>query len=171
MNHEVKGMAWKKLGESFDTRIASAAEQVTRRITRRNALRTALVGGAIGISELAIGQSPAWADACTANCGPTRRCSGCPSAGCPSGYSLCRGSSTSTCFNSQGYRCEWPSGEWVACSGLGSFGHGIKICYDCIHGSACASWCTCLSACICCNCVSAADIKAEQQRLNSLVAS
>jgi hypothetical protein len=166
----------KHLGSQFDERISDIAERTTRRVSRRNALRAAVVGGTIGMAQLAMGQTPALADACTNNCGPTRRCSGCPAAGCPSGYSLCYGSGSSNCFNDQGYRCEWPAGEWTACTGLGRFGHGIEICYDCIHGStgsdaACDGWCTCLSQCICCNCTSPADVKAEQRRLQSLTSS
>jgi hypothetical protein len=166
-------MTRKQLGESFDTRVARVAEWAARRVSRRNALRTVILGGAIGVSELAVGQSPAWADACTSNCGPTRRCSGCHPYRCPTGYSLCHGSFTSNCFNNQGYRCEWPAGEWVACTGLGKHHHGIRICLDCIHGktssdAACDGWCTCLTECLCCHCTTAADVKAEQQRMMSL---
>lgn len=44
-------------------------------------------------------------------------------------------------------------------------GLGYKVCYDCIGAKGCEGWCTCLSACICCRCVSPADVRAEQYRL------
>jgi hypothetical protein len=157
-------MTWRHLGESFDARVGSMAERTARRMTRRNALRTAVVGGAAGIAAVTIGQMPASANSCTSNCGPTPRCSGCPADGCPSGYSLCKGSTTSNCFNEQRYRCEWPSGQWVACTGLGH-GYGYEICKDCKGPGGCTEWCTCLTNCICCQCLAPADFKAEQLRM------
>ncbi|HEY3907525.1 MAG TPA: hypothetical protein VGM14_26710 [Streptosporangiaceae bacterium] len=138
------------------------AERVARRMNRRDALRRVIVGGTTGLAALALGNSPAQASTC--HCGPTRRCEKCPAVGCPHGYHLCKGSFTSNCFNSQGYRCEWPAGNWIACTGLGK-GLGYKVCYDCIGPGGCEAWCTCLTACICCHCASPADIRAEQQRL------
>jgi hypothetical protein len=143
----------------------SLAERVARRMSRRDALRRVVIGGTTGLAALAVGTSPAQAQTCT--CGPTRRCAKCPDVGCPSGYHLCKGSFSSDCFNAQGYRCEWPSGNWIACMGLGK-GLGYKVCYDCIGASGCEGWCTCLTKCICCNCSSPADIRAEQHRLQHL---
>ncbi len=117
------------------------AERVARRMNRRDALRRAIVGGTTGLAALALGNSPAQATTC--HCGPTRRCEKCPAVGCPHGYHLCKGSFTSNCFNSQGYRCEWPAGNWIACMGLGK-GLGYKVCYDCIGPGGCEGWCTCL---------------------------
>jgi hypothetical protein len=144
---------------------APLAERVARRVSRRDALRRAVMAGTTGLAAIAIGNSPADAQTCT--CGPTRRCGGCPDVGCPSGYQLCKGSFSSDCFNSQGYRCEWPAGNWIACMNLGK-GLGYKICYDCIGASGCEGWCTCLTECICCNCYSPADIRTEQLRLQHL---
>lgn len=161
-------MNWRQWGAKADARIGDATERAMRRMNRRDVVRTAVLGGAASIAAVAVGERPSFAASC--DCGPTKRCAGCPATGCPSGYSLCLGSSTSNCFNSQGFRCEWPSGEWVACSGLGRFGHGIEICYDCKGSSGCKGWCTCLSQCICCNCTTAADVVGEQRRLKAALA-
>jgi hypothetical protein len=138
-------------------------ERISRRLSRRDALKTAVVGGAAGIAALTLGQLPA--QALTFDCGPTRRCNGCPANGCPSGYSLCKGSSTSNCFNNQGFRCEWPGGSWVAARGGGKCGEAFYVCYDCIGSSGCPGWCTCLSGQICGQCCTPADVQQEWKRL------
>jgi hypothetical protein len=159
-------MSWKQAGERFDARIGDLTERAARRVSRRGALRGVLLGGTTGLAALAVGERPALAADC--QCGPTRRCSsGCPGVGCPSGYELCKGSPSSDCFNSQGYRCEWPQGTWIACMGAGK-GYGYRVCYDCIGAAGCEGWCTCLSECICCRCETAADVRAEQRRLQLL---
>lgn len=165
------------MGEKLDTRVGSIAERINRRMTRRNALRTAVLGGAAGIASLALGQSPALAVTC--DCGPTYRCGHygypCPNTGCPSGYSLCKNSSTAYCscdqghYNRQGYCCEYSSGQWVACSGLGH-GYGYELCYDCLGPGHCADWCTCLSTCICCQCLTPQDVRQEHKRLQAQTA-
>ncbi len=146
-----------------DERIGAITERVVRKVNRRDALRRVIAGGTTGLAALAVGASPAEA-AVICDCGPTRRCAHCPGVGCPPRHHLCKGSFTSNCFNSQGYRCEWPSGSWIACMNLGK-GLGYKVCYDCIGSGGCRDWCTCLSACICCGCSTPADIKAEQRKL------
>jgi hypothetical protein len=160
-------MSWKQTGERFDTRVGDLAERVARRVSRRTALRGALLGGTASVASLAIGERPALAAGCT--CGPTRRCHACPEIGCPHGYHLCKGSFTGNCFNSQGYRCEWPQGTWIACMGLGK-GYGYKVCYDCKGAPGCHGWCTCLSSCVCCECRTVADVRAEQRRVQQLAA-
>ena len=155
-------MGWRHAGEQFDARVGELAERVVRRVSRRDALRNTLIGGATGIAALAVGERPALAEACV--CGPTKRCNDCPDRGCPKTHHLCKGSFTSDCFNRQGYRCEWPQGTWIACMGLGK-GYGYKVCYDCIGKGGCHWWCTCLSTCICCNCRTGKDVKAEQHRI------
>jgi hypothetical protein len=158
-------MSRKHLAATVDARIGTMAERVVRRMSRRDALRGAIVGGTASVAALALGQLPAEAATCT--CGPTRRCAHCPEVGCPSGYHLCKGSFTSDCINKQGFRCEWPSGTWIACMGRGK-GYGYKVCYDCINKSGCANWCTCLSECICCECETTRDIRAEQRRIQAV---
>jgi len=158
-------MSWKRAGERLDARVGDLAERVVRRVSRRDALRGVLVGGTAGMASLALGERPALADTCV--CGPTRRCHGCPDVGCPRGYHLCKGSFTGDCFNTQGYRCEWPQGTWIACMGLGK-GYGYRVCYDCIHRDDCPGWCTCMSNCICCDCLTVSDVRSEQHRVQQL---
>jgi len=162
-------MAWKQFGSGFDTRVSQMTERAVRKMSRRNVLRTVVVGGAASIAAISVGDAPAFADECTGNCGPTKRCSRCRPTECPHGYILCKGSRTGDCFNNEGYRCEWPSGMWIACTGLGH-GYGYRICKDCIFRNRCHDWCTCLTDCLCCDCKTAADFKAEQYRLELLVA-
>ena len=150
-------------GARLDARIGGAAERAARRLSRRDALRGAVVNGTAGLAALSLGHRPALRAAEVCQCGPTRRCSSCPGAGCPPGYHLCKGSLSSTCFNTQGYRCEWPSGTWIACMNMGH-GYGYRVCYDCIGTSGCRDWCTCQSQCLCCECQTMADLKAEQHR-------
>jgi hypothetical protein len=159
-------MAWKQFGSSFDARIGQMAEKATRRMSRRNILRTVFVGGAASIAAVSVGETPALAidPDCLRHCGPTRRCRHCRPADCPRGYVLCKGSDTSHCFNHEGYRCEWPRGLWVACTGLG-YGYGYRICKDCMYPGRCKDWCTCLTECHCCGCQTAADFKQEQYQL------
>jgi hypothetical protein len=172
-----------QLGQKFDSRIARLSEGLARRISRRDALRTAIVGGASGIAALTLGQRPALAQTCY--CGPTYRCNDyghdCHNYGCPTGYELCKNASDYYCscaqghFNRQGYCCEYTAGTWVACGGLGK-GYGYELCYDCIatgkgdagHGNTkdrCTDWCTCLSACICCTCTSPDQVRSELSRV------
>lgn len=171
-------MIWRQLGAAFDARIGNAAELGARRMTRRNALRTAVLGGAASVAAITLGQSPASADAGDMGCGPTSRCSGCtanPYAACPSGYSLCKGKPVSSCSdagaccNDEGFNCEWASGTWQAYDGLG-FGYGYEICYDCKNSGGCDTWCTCLGTCICCRCTSLADVRAEMKRGQAIMA-
>ncbi len=159
-------MRWTRWGAALDARVGDVAERAARRLSRRDAMRSAVVTGTAGLASLSLGRKPSREYSEPCDCGPTRRCSGCPGIGCPSGQHLCKGSSTSNCFNNQGYRCEWPNGTWIACMNLGN-GYGYKICYDCIGKAGCPDWCTCLSQCICCYCESVADLKAEQRRLEA----
>ena len=155
-------MRQRKDGPGTGERSGGLSERIARKVNRRDALRRAVVGGTTGLAALALGASPAQAAGCY--CGPTRRCARCPGVGCPPGHHLCKGSFNGSCFNSQGFRCEWPQGSWIACMNLGK-GMGYKVCYDCIGHTGCKDWCTCLSECICCGCNNPADIRAEQRRL------
>jgi hypothetical protein len=157
-------MTRRQLGSSFDARINQMAERATRRMSRRNILRTVFVGGAASIAAVSIGETPAFADDCTRRCGPTSQCLRCRPTECPHGYVLCKGSFTGDCFNHEGYRCEWPHGLWIACTGLGH-GYGYRICKDCIFRDRCRDWCTCLTDCVCCSCRTAEDFKAEQLQM------
>jgi hypothetical protein len=151
-------MIWKQLGEGLDTRIGDVSERATRKMTRRVALRTVVVGGVSGLGALALGQRPAFAaPRCSqgVDCGRTPSCNyqtfcGGGDSGCPSGYHLCKLSGscgTNKTRNEQGYWCEWNSGYWVACTGCGSGGAGSRLCLDCVGPGGCAEWCTCVSPC------------------------
>jgi hypothetical protein len=167
------------MGDKFDARVGNIAERINRRMTRRDALRTAVLGGAASIAALTLGQKPALAVTC--ECGPTLHCAHyghkCPTgSGCPSGYILCKNSSSAYCscdqghYNWQGYCCEYSSGTWIACSGLGN-GHGYEVCSDCLGPKReCTYWCTCLSECICCDCNNSEDVRAEHKRISALAA-
>jgi hypothetical protein len=163
-------MARRQFSSGFDAKISQVTERAIRRMSRRNILRTVFVSGAASIAAISVGETPALADDCTRHCGPTSRCRHCRPTECPHGYVLCKGSFVSDCFNHQGYRCEWPAGLWIACTGLGH-GYGYKICKDCIFRDRCNDWCTCLTDCICCGCRNAADFKEEQYRLQVLLSS
>ncbi len=160
-------MAWRQFGSSFDARVSQMTERAARRMSRRNILRTVFVSGAASIAAISIGETPALAADCAGHCGPTPRCKGCRPTECPHGYILCKGSPSGDCFNKEGYRCEWPRGLWIACTGLGH-GYGYKICKDCIFRHRCRDWCTCLTECVCCHCKTAADFKEEQYRIQML---
>ena len=150
-------------GARLDARIGSAAERAVRRLNRRDALRGTVVSGTAGLAALSLGRRPAALPAEFCECGPTRRCHGCRAHGCPRGYHLCKGSYVSDCFNTQGFRCEWPRGTWIACMNIGH-GYGYKVCYDCIGRAGCRDWCTCLGRCVCCDCLTITDLRQEQQR-------
>lgn len=151
-------MTWNQFGESFDTKVGILSERVTRKMTRRAALRTAIVGGVAGISAVTLGQRPAFAaPRCSqgVDCGPTVSCNnytfcGGGSGGCPRNYSLCKKSGScgpGKHHNNQGYYCEYSAGYWVACTGCGSGGSGSRLCLDCVGSAGCAKWCTCVSPC------------------------
>ena len=158
-------MAWRQFGSSFDARVSQITERAARRMSRRNILRTVFVSGAASIAAISVSETPALASDCY--CGPTPRCRGCRPTECPHGYIVCKGSPRGDCFNKEGYRCEWPSGLWIACSGLGH-GYGYKICKDCIFRHRCKDWCTCLTECLCCDRKTAAEFKEEQYRIEML---
>jgi hypothetical protein len=154
-------MGWRQFSSGLDDRVSQMTERATRKMARRNILRTVFVSGAASIAAISIGETPALATDCARSCGPTSRCRRCRPTECPHGFVLCKGSFTSDCFNNEGYRCEWPRGMWIACTGLGH-GYGYKICKDCIFRHRCDAWCTCLTDCLCCNCKTAADFREEQ---------
>lgn len=160
-------MGTRDVGGRFDSKVSSVAEGMLRRISRRDALRTGVLGSAGALAALAVGAKPAFAYTC--DCGPTYRCShyghSCPANGCPSGYSLC---SNGSCYNQQNYRCEWSSGYWTTCNGIcGQYGY--KICYDCVGPGGCYDWCTCLSTDeFCCQCHTPEDVYAEMARIKAL---
>lgn len=164
------------VGNKLDDQVAGIAERLVRRLSRRDALRTGVLGGAGAVAALAIGERPASATPRGCYCGPTYHChhwgNSCPDHGCPrDGFVLCKNDgSYCSCrgggHNTQGYCCEYASGYWVACSGLCK-GYGYRLCYDCKRAS-CTYWCTCVSAINCCNCTGPEDFRKEQARVQAL---
>jgi hypothetical protein len=147
-----------RMGDQVDRGIGVVSEKATRWMTRRAAMRSAVIGAVAGIGAVALGQTPAFAAPnCSSgvDCGPTPSCNnftfcGGGSGGCPSGYSLCKLSGpcgTGKKKNRWGFWCEWSSGHWVACnncSGSGTY----RLCLDCVGPSGCSGWCTCVSPCL-----------------------
>lgn len=164
------------VGTKLDGQVAGIAERLVRRISRRDALRNGVLGGAGAVAAFAVGERPASAERARCYCGPTYHCghwgNHCPEHGCPSdgfvlckndgSYCSCRGGGT----NTQGYCCEYASGYWVACGGLCN-GYGYRLCFDCKR-TYCTYWCTCLSAVKCCGCTTPEDFHKEQARLQAL---
>jgi hypothetical protein len=162
--------------EEMDKYISSLSESVARSMDRRQILKKGIKGVFAATAGMALGQfaniKNAFAVTCTcnwaggsgnANC---PKSSGCPlgsSAGCPTGYSVC--TSSSGC----GTICNWPGGRWVSCTGLGTHGHGYKLCTDC-NNSGCADVCTCLSGIICYNCSTQKEVEEEMRRLGVVYA-
>ena len=169
-----------KLGQKFDSRVARLSEGLARRMSRRHMLRRVIIGGATSIAALSLGQRPALAESC--QCGPTYRCNQyghhCPAYRCPNGYQVCKNRQGEYCscsqghYNQQGYCCEYASGRWVACGGLGR-GRGYRMCYDCVRRhpvkhAPCTTWCTCLTECICCHCTTAEEVRSELSRIRQM---
>jgi hypothetical protein len=168
-------MTSSQLGEKVDIGVASVAERVVRKMTRREVVLRGVVGAGATLAALTVGVRPSKAVTCV--CGPTYNCShwgwSCRSAGCPSGMFACQNISSNSCScinggkNTQGYCCLYPSGNWIACSGIccGNGGcNGYRICYDC-QGNGCDKWCTCLSDVQCCECATPQDVHNEMIRL------
>lgn len=160
--------------EEFDKQVSVFAESLARRLARRKMLGAAVKGAVATIAAATIGQftniGQAFAVSCTCDDNWTTgvpcdsigyHCS--PSSYCPSGCAVC-------CCNDCGGWCNYPSGSWVSCQGLGTCGNGYKICTDCKCAGSCNHKCTCLSQCICCSCCKKEDVQAEMRRLATLSA-
>jgi hypothetical protein len=158
-------MSWRELGTKFDDRVGRGTDRIARRTSRRDVLRTAVLGSVAAAGAIALGQRPALAAVhCKAPCGSgggSPRCSGCPSLGCPSGMKLCKN-------NCHGL-CPYPHGTWVRCTGLGRCGKGYTVCQDC-HSEGSCNVCECESGIQCADCCSSADVQAERRRMNAVLA-
>ncbi len=159
--------------ENFDKDISVLTESLARSLGRRKMIGTTVRGLTAAIVAATLGQftniGQAFAQECKCQCDECwtngQPCQFCPTTGCPSNCQVC--TSSSGCIF-----CGYASGHWVAyqCTGLGTCHNGYKICTDCkcknSHGQYdCNYTCTCLSACICCNCCTPQDVKAEMERL------
>lgn len=160
--------AWKRIGARIDDRIGAGAEKAGRFVSRRAALRTAILTGATAIGSLALGKAPAFAAVrCPESCGPSPLCSQhCPPLGCPAHHSLCkvRGGK-----NPCPGLCVWPNGTWVHCVGYGNCGEGFKLCQDCKPSGSC-NICICISAVLCRQCCTPQDVRNERQWIDSVIA-
>lgn len=145
------------LGKRLDERVSSVTDFTARRITRRESLKRLMRGSAVVTAGVVVGNlawtKPAMASTC--DCDPPNGiyCTGCSSyGGCPSHGSPCLEYYPNT------------NGCWIACTGLGTCGYGYVKCCDCTTPYGYCH-CGCQSTCICCNCCSPADVKAEHARL------
>jgi len=155
--------------EDFDKHVSILSESLARMLSRRKMVGSTIKGVFATVAAATAGQLTNVGEAfashhCTcddnwtvgkpcANLGHT-----CPHhSGCPQGCVVCHS-------NDCGGWCNWSTGKWVSCHGLGTCGKGYKICTDCkcLH---CSHKCTCLSQCICCSCCTSADVRNEMERL------
>jgi hypothetical protein len=151
-----------KYGERFDARVSLLSEQATRWMSRRAALRGAVLGTVVGVGAVAMGKVPAFAAPPTCHaggpydCGPTYRCDhwgdSCGIHGCPTNrsYRLCKSSGPcgpNGTHNTQNEPCVYASGYWVACTGGNCGRNSSRLCLDCYVPGDCRHWCTCISPC------------------------
>jgi hypothetical protein len=156
--------------EDFDKQVSILSETFARLLSRRKMLGTAVKGVFATVAAATHGQfanvGEAFAFICTCNDDwrHGRPCLYCRDYGyrCPWDCIVC--TNRDWC----GGWCNWYHGRWIACHHLGVCGHGYRICTDCMCGD-CDYRCTCLSDCFCCYCCTAGDIRAERERLASLV--
>jgi hypothetical protein len=152
--------------EDLDRTVNILSESAARTLTRRRVLRTAVKGLVAATAGLALTLGPdlreAFAQTCTCNWIGGSSNADCPKVGycsddsCPSGCSLC---------TSGGGCCEYPSGSWVSCTGLGRCGAGYRLCIDCKCSTCSGYLCTCLTDFYCCNCCTPSEVEAEMQRI------
>lgn len=157
---------WRQLGSRIDTRIGRGAEKAGRIVSRRAALRTAILTGASAIGAVALGQRPAFARVtCPERCGPSPLCAhGCPDLGCPPYHSLCKHPPRS-CYG----LCVYATGTWVHCTGYGRCRRGFRLCQDCKPHHSC-DICICVSGILCRDCCHQRDVLAEAERIQQMIA-
>jgi hypothetical protein len=143
--------------EEFDQQVSILSESFARKFNRRKVIGSTVKGVVATVAAATVGQlanlGQAFAASCTCDEGWTlgKTCGyygfPCPKNGCPSQCTVC------TRPSCHGW-CNWNSGNWVSCSGLGPSGKGYKLCWDCWKcgnvGGNCQPKCSCLSACIGC---------------------
>ncbi len=140
--------------EEFDKQVSILSESFARKFNRRKMMSGTIKGVFATVAAASIGQltnlGQAFAQSCTCDEGWTQGhpCNywgyPCPSNGCPSGMKVCYKP------NCGGW-CDYTSGHWVSCSGLGASHKGYKLCWDCTNvRNPCKPKCSCLSTCIGC---------------------
>ena len=158
--------------EDFDKQVSIFAESLARKFNRRKMVGTTVKGLFATIAGATLGQFTSMGKAlascyCTCDdCWTTGHSCNyyghpCPPHYCPSGCTTC------TSYDWCGGWCDYRSGKWVSCYGLGVCGRGYRVCRDC-KCPTCRLKCTCRSAITCYYCCSAQDVKAEMQRLAAL---
>lgn len=149
--------------EEFDRRMSIWSESFARKFNRRKVVGGAVKGVVAMIAAATVGQlanlGEAFAATCTCDENWTQGhpCGywgyPCPhntsyTDPCPAKMRVCTiNDSTHGC----GGWCDYSSGHWVSCSGLGSSGKGYKLCWDCtLKANPCHPKCSCLSGCFGC---------------------
>jgi hypothetical protein len=161
--------------QEADHRVSIWAEDLARKLSRRNMIIKSLkflTASAAGVSVGSLlNVTEAFAATCVcnwiggagnANCPSHPGCSG---TNCPSGCNVCTcaGCSCSICNDPRYCVCPYPGGSWVSCTGLCTCQGGYRICTDCMC-STCSSYkCTCLSSIICCSCCTPQEVMAAMR--------
>jgi hypothetical protein len=157
----------------IDEKISVRAESIARLMERRKFISTAAKGVVAVAAAVALGSftgiKKAFADSCTCDWALGNHCFGeRVEFTCPSGCSTC------TSINGQpscnGW-CNWASGYWVSCSGLGVCGHGWRLCLDCECNNDCGNLCTLLTGIFCNGCCTSMQVEEEMRRLHLLTQS
>lgn len=152
------------INKDSDKLISIFTESIVRGIQRRKFLSRGIKGAFATVAGLALGNltgiKNAFAVSCTCDWAFGGQCLGTGDVGqnCPSGCSTCTSSD-----NCNGW-CNWSSGFWVSCTGLGACGYGYKICKDCKCPN-CSDVCTVLSNIICYGCCTEKQVEEEMKRL------
>jgi len=158
--------------EDLDKGVSIVSESIARVLSRRKMVRNSVKGLFATVAAATLGQFIGLSEAdaschCTCDdCWTTGHSCNfyghpCPPHYCPSGCTTC------TSLNWCGGWCNYRSGKWVSCYGLGVCGKGYRICRDC-KCPTCRVKCTCRSAIVCYSCCTAADVKTEMGRIAAL---
>ena len=158
--------------EDLDKGVSIVSESIARVLSRRKLVRNSVKGLFATVAAATLGQFIGLSEAdaschCTCDdCWTTGHSCNfyghpCPPHYCPSGCTTC------TSLNWCGGWCNYRSGKWVSCYGLGVCGKGYRICRDC-KCPTCRVKCTCRSAIVCYYCCTSADVKTEMGRIAAL---
>ncbi len=158
--------------EDLDKGVSIVSESIARVLSRRKMVRNSVKGLFATVAAATLGQFIGLSEAdaschCTCDdCWTTGHSCNfyghpCPPHYCPSGCTTC------TSLNWCGGWCNYRSGKWVSCYGLGVCGKGYRICRDC-KCPTCRVKCTCRSAIVCYYCCTSADVKTEMGRIAAL---
>lgn len=141
-------------GKRADAHMSHFAEDLNRKLGRREALGrmirgAATIAAAISIGDLGVARGAfASTSAVTCGCaypgcGHCTTCEGkqCPDKGCPTGCTKCL-------FSDSCGGCIYGDGSWNCCTNCcGATGTGYSLCYDC-KCPGCGHTCGCRSKCL-----------------------